>query len=92
MVVKVSYASGASDKPLLGMSSAEKFDDTVAQHGNREAVVCLHQDLRLTYSELAERVNTLAKALIAWGFNKGDRIGIWSPNNVDWLTTQYATA
>ena len=92
MTAAVSYASGASDQPLLGMSTAALFDDIVRQHGEREAVVSLHQDLRLSYSELAERVNSLAKAFIASGFNKGDRVGIWSPNSVEWLTTQYATA
>jgi fatty-acyl-CoA synthase len=68
------------------------FDDIVAQHGEREAVVSVHQDLRLSYQDLARRVNTLARAFIASGFNKGDRVGIWSPNNVEWLVTQYATA
>ena len=92
MTAAVSYASGESDKPLLGMSTAVLFDDIVQRHGDREAVVSLHQDLRLTYAQLAERVNTLARAFIAAGFNKGDRVGIWSPNNVEWLTTQYATA
>lgn len=88
----VSYASGPADKPLLGAPIPKLFDQIVAQHGDREAVVSIHQDARLTYAELADRVNKLAKAFIAAGFEKGDRVGIWSPNNVQWLTTQYATA
>ena len=92
MTQSTSYASGPSDKPLLGLTIPAMFDRTVAEFGDREAVVCLHQGVRLTYRELAERVNTLAKAFIACGFHKGDRVGIWSPNNVEWLITQYATA
>ena len=92
MTAAVSYASGPSDKALLGMPIGTLFDDIVAQHGEREAVVSVHQDLRLSYQDLARRVNTLARAFIASGFNKGDRVGIWSPNNVEWLVTQYATA
>ncbi len=88
----VSYASGPSDKPLLGTPIPKLFDQIVAQHGDREAVVSIHQDVRLSYSQLANRVNELAKAFIAAGFEKGDRVGIWSPNNIEWLTTQYATA
>ena len=88
----VSYASGPADKALLGTPIPKLFDQIVAQHGDREAVVSIHQDVRLTYAELADRVNKLAKAFIAAGFEKGDRVGIWSPNNVEWLTTQYATA
>ena len=92
MTTAVSYANGTTEKALLGMPIGALFDDIVARHGGREAVVSLHQNLRLTYADLAERVNTLAKAFIASGFGKGDRVGIWSPNNVEWLVTQYATA
>ena len=88
----VSYASGPADKALLGTPIPKLFDQLVAQHGDREAVVSIHQDVRLTYAQLADRVNKLAKAFISAGFEKGDRVGIWSPNNVEWLTTQYATA
>jgi len=88
----VSYASGPADKALLGTPIPKLFDQIVAQHSDREAVVSIHQDVRLTYAQLADRVNKLAKAFISAGFEKGDRVGIWSPNNVEWLTTQYATA
>ena len=91
-MLSVSYASGPADKALLGTPIPKLFDQLVAQHGDREAVVSIHQDVRLTYAQLADRVNKLAKAFISAGFEKGDRVGIWSPNNVEWLTTQYATA
>ena len=92
MTLAVSYASGSSDKPLLGSTIGKFFDYAVGRYAEREAVVSIHQQVRFTYSELAERVNKLAKAFISAGFQKGDRIGIWSPNNVQWLITQYATA
>ena len=92
MTLAVSYASGPSDKPLLGSTIGKFFDYAAGRYAEREAVVSIHQHVRFTYSELAERVNKLAKAFISAGFQKGDRIGIWSPNNVQWLITQYATA
>ena len=92
MTLAVSYASGPSDKPLLGSTIGKFFDYAAGRYAEREAVVSIHQQVRFTYSELAERVNKLAKAFIGAGFQKGDRIGIWSPNNVQWLITQYATA
>ena len=92
MTTTVSYASGPADRPLLGTPIPVLFDNIVGRYGEREAVVSLHQDVRLTYRALAERVNTLARAFIGAGFHKGDRVGIWSPNNVEWLITQYATA
>ena len=92
MTLAVSYASGSSDKPLLGSTIGKFFDYAAGRFAEREAVVSIHQQVRFTYSQLAERVNKLAKAFISAGFQKGDRIGIWSPNNVQWLITQYATA
>ena len=92
MTLAVSYASGPSDKPLLGSTIGKFFDYAAGRYAEREAVVSIHQQVRFTYSQLAERVNKLAKAFISSGFQKGDRIGIWSPNNVQWLITQYATA
>ena len=92
MTLAVSYASGPSDKPLLGSTIGKFFDYAAGRYAEREAVVSIHQQVRFTYSELAERVNKLAKAFISAGFQKGDRIGIWSPNNVQWLIIQYATA
>ena len=49
MTAAVSYASGPADKPLLGMPIGTLFDDIVAQHGEREAVVSVHQGIRLSY-------------------------------------------
>ena len=92
MSKKISYASGTSDKPLLGSTIGNIFNKISNQYSDREAIVSVHQDIRLTYKELSKKVNELAKALISSGFKKGDRIGIWSPNNIEWLITQYAAA
>lgn len=90
--MSVSYASGTSDQPLIGMPIPKLFDVTVEKFGEREALVSVHQNIRWTYRELAEKVDQLARSFIAAGFKKGDRVGVWSPNNAEWLLTQYATA
>ena len=92
MSKEISYASGTSDKPLLGDTIGNKFDEIASKYPKREAIVSIHQNIRFTYDELAKKVNTLAKALISSGFQKGERVGIWSSNNVEWLLTQYAAA
>ena len=50
--------------------------------------------VELTYSELLERVREFAAALLASGFEAGDRVAIWSPNSYHWpiaaLGIQYA--
>jgi fatty-acyl-CoA synthase len=87
-----SYFHRGGEEPLLGLTIAEHFSQVVARCSGHEAVVSLPQDRRLSYSELATEVDTLARGLIGMGFNKGDRIGIWSTNNIEWLLLQMATA
>ncbi len=92
MSIQMSYVHGASNKPLIGLTIGQFFDETCGRYGEREAVVVRHQKVRLTYSELRRRVDALACGLIRLGLNPGDRIGIWSQNNLEWTLTQFATA
>ncbi|MGB5278829.1 MAG: fatty acid CoA ligase family protein [Gammaproteobacteria bacterium] len=87
-----SYFHRGGDQALLGATIAEHFSDVVARFGEREAVVSLPQQRRLSYRALADAVDRLAKGLAGSGFVKGDRIGIWSTNNTEWLLLQMATA
>ncbi|MDQ1619755.1 MAG: fatty-acyl-CoA synthase [Actinomycetota bacterium] len=87
-----SYASGPSAVPLLGETIGANFERTVARFGEREAVVDCASGRRLTYSELDGQVDNVALGLLALGVAKGDRVGIWAPNCVEWVLVQYATA
>jgi fatty-acyl-CoA synthase len=87
-----SYASGASDKPMLGVTIGKMFDDVVDQYSNHEALISCHQQIRYSYLELKHKVDQCARAFLGLGVKKGDRIGIWSPNNAEWLITQLASA
>ncbi len=88
----ISYEHGTALRPLLSETIGANLDATVAKFADREAVVSVHQGVRMTYREFAEQVETLARALLADGFSKGDRVGIWSPNRYEWAVVQYATA
>ena len=55
-------------------------------------MVSVHQSIRCTYREFADRVETLARGLLAMGLATGDRLGVWSPNYAEWTLLQYATA
>ena len=87
-----SYTSGTSDVPLLGLTIGDLFDRTVAQFPDNEALVSRHQGLRYTYRQLRVEVDRCARALIALGVEKGQRVGIWAPNCAEWTITQFATA
>ncbi len=88
----LSYAHGTSLTPLIGETIGANLDRTVARFGDREALVDCPSGRRWTYRQLDEEVRTLARALLAAGIDKGDRVGIWSPNCPEWVLTQYATA
>ena len=49
-----SYAHGAGAAPLLGETIGENLDRTIARFGDREALVSVHQDVRLTYDEVGQ--------------------------------------
>jgi fatty-acyl-CoA synthase len=88
----MSYASGTSAKPLIGETIDTNLRRAVAAFGDREALVDVAGGRRLTYSELDAAVEELARALLARGVAKGERVGIWAPNCAEWFLTQYATA
>jgi fatty-acyl-CoA synthase len=87
-----SYAHGASDQPMLGETIGVQFNRTVARWPDRPALICRQQGINWTWAELAEHVDAFAAGLVGIGLQPRDRIGIWSPNNAEWVITQFATA
>lgn len=88
----LSYAHGVSEKPLIGRTIGAMLDDIAAEFGGDEALVSVRERRRLTFTQLEEEVNRCARALIAIGIEKGERVGIWSTNCVAWVIVQFATA
>ena len=87
-----SYAHGTSSIALIGETIGRHFDRTVARWGDRPGLIACQQGVRWSYRELGEKVDAFAAGLIALGLKPGERIGIWSPNNAEWVVTQFATA
>lgn len=85
-------AAGPTDVPLIDETIGENLEAMVARFPERDALVVPHQGVRYTYAEFNDAVDTVARGLLASGLNVGDRIGIWSPNNAEWVLVQYATA
>ncbi|WP_151982282.1 AMP-binding protein [Acinetobacter guerrae] len=90
--VRLSYASGTSSQPLMGMTIGEKFDQVCLQYAEQEAIISLHQNRRLSYQQLQDEVNACACSLLQLGLHKGDRLAIWSPNCVEWTIAQFAAS
>ena len=90
--VRISYDHGVSDKKLIGETIGAYFDRTVETYRDREALVVKHQNVRWSWGELGRRVDDLAAGLLSLGLERGDRVGIWSPNTSEWTLAQFATA
>jgi fatty-acyl-CoA synthase len=91
-MTSLSYACGISDKPLLYQTIGGALEDAARRWGGREALVIPHQDIRWSYAGLLAQVDAFAAGLIALGLRPGDRVGVWSPNNAEWVIAQFATA
>ncbi len=88
----LSQAQGATGVPLIEQTIGQFFAAMAARQGARDALVSVHQGLRYSYAQLHAEVRRLASALLGLGLQKGDRIGIWSHNNAEWVLMQFATA
>jgi fatty-acyl-CoA synthase len=87
-----SYVSGPSALPLLGRTIGQHLDIVTEADPGALAVVSRHQGERLSYGELHRQVETCARAFLDAGVARGDRVGIWAGNCLEWLVVQYATA
>jgi fatty-acyl-CoA synthase len=74
------------------LTIGQYFEKTASADPGRDFVVYPDRDLRWSYAEFDQRVDRLAKGLLAIGIGTGDHVGIWARNVPDWLTFMFATA
>ena len=87
-----SYLCGQANEPLLYETIGACLERIASMYPQQPALVVRHQNIRWTYADYQKRIDALASGLLAIGVNPGDRVGIWSPNRVEWCLTQFATA
>lgn len=66
--------------PEMVLSAGERF-------GDAEALV--DGALRLTFTDVVDRVRRAAGAFHALGIAKGDRVAIWAPNSAEWIIAAF---
>tara|TARA_R110000751_G_scaffold189187_4_gene295238 strand:+ start:23538 stop:25295 length:1758 start_codon:yes stop_codon:yes gene_type:complete len=87
-----SYVKGNTDSPLRYMTIPQLLREAVARFGPRDALVFTDTGERYSYYDFDRDIDALASGFLAMGLQKGDRIGIWSPNRLEWVLTQFASA
>ena len=92
MTAAISYVHGARNVPLLGETLGQNLDRTAARVPDSPALIVPSADVRWSYAELAARADAFAAGLLALELERGDRLGIWSLNNAEWVVVQFATA
>ena len=90
--MELSYTHGPSLLGLVGDTVGTAFSRAVSTGGDREAVISCSEERRYTYRQLDAATERLAAALLGRGLQRGDRVGIWSPNRAEWVVTQLAAA
>jgi fatty-acyl-CoA synthase len=89
---RLSVVKGTTNIPLIEITIGQFFDEVSRRHANVDALISCHQNARLTYAELRQKVDALACSLLRLGLTVGERVAIWSQNNEEWALTQFATA
>lgn len=88
---QLSYSRG----PHLALRDETIFEalaEMAARHPAGEALVVRHQNARLSYRELKDRVDETARGLVGLGLKPGDRIGVWASSCVEWVLLFLACA
>ena len=88
----LSYVSGSSDEPLLGMTIGQALERAAATWPDRPALISPSHGVAWTWVQLRERARNLAAGFCALGLERGERIGCWSLNRPEWTLTQFAAA
>src|SRR6478609_5667979 len=93
----LAYTAGDTDVPLLQETIGDNFERIVARFPYHDALIEAAavpggEARRWSYAKMNDDVDRLARALLAVGVAKGERVCIWSPNCAEWTILQYATA
>ncbi|XP_046962672.1 medium-chain acyl-CoA ligase ACSF2, mitochondrial [Vanessa cardui] len=86
------YLHNLGTEPLIHATLGDVIAESAHRYPGRIAIRSMHEDISITYDELMNRADSLGCALRANGFEKGDRLGIWSHNCVGWVVALLAAA
>ncbi|MDD7937755.1 AMP-binding protein [Actinomycetospora lutea] len=93
--VEESYRSGDTSMPLSEQTIGDALREAAAADPDRRAVVegapGPGPSRTLTYGELLERAEAVARALLG-RFRPGEHVAVWSGNSLEWILLEYGSA
>jgi fatty-acyl-CoA synthase len=84
MVTTLSKSCGPA-RPLLELTIGRLLERTANRFPDRLAVASRHQAKRMTWAELSVAAEKVARGLWSLGIRRGDRVGLWSTNCIEWI-------
>ncbi|XP_058818358.1 medium-chain acyl-CoA ligase ACSF2, mitochondrial isoform X2 [Topomyia yanbarensis] len=87
-----SYIHHIGKHPLVYRNVGQHLRLAAEKYPNNEAIVSCHENKRLTFSEVLEKVDRIAASFYQLGLQKGDRVGIWAPNGTQFYLSTLAAA
>jgi fatty-acyl-CoA synthase len=79
-------------RPLLELTIGDLLHRTAERFPDRLAVASCHQEKRLTWAGLSAQADRVARGLWALGIRRGDRVGLWSTNCIEWIVMHMGCA
>ncbi|MDR3765259.1 MAG: AMP-binding protein, partial [Acidobacteriota bacterium] len=92
LVQTLSYSKGPDEPALTELCIGQVLDQMAERYPDSPALIVRQEALRYTWSEFRNEVDRAARGLMALGFRKGDRVGVWATNISQWVLMQFATA
>ncbi|XP_023726762.1 medium-chain acyl-CoA ligase ACSF2, mitochondrial, partial [Cryptotermes secundus] len=89
---KPSYWHSLGTEPMTHHTIGQLVDIAAERWGDKEALLSLYQDHRITFSEARDKADHLAAGLLQLGLSPGDRLAIWGPNSIQWYISRLAAA
>ena len=87
----LSYSRGP-DRPHMNLTIGDLLHRTSDRFGDRLAVASCHQGKRMTWAQLSDAADNVARGLWSLGIRRGDRVGLWSTNCIEWIVMHMGCA
>ncbi|KAF5295378.1 hypothetical protein FQR65_LT01570 [Abscondita terminalis] len=88
----LSYVHNPGKEGLLPLTLGKLLENAATQYGEKTAIISVYDNRRFSFNDVFNESQKLAAALHSLGLQKGDRVGLWMPNIIEFVTTLFAAS